>query len=77
MKETLDRDTRLEVLGKTPIGVASTKVHRMVVVNKDDGNCRRVVDLSPLNKFCVQEIQHVKHSFKYVRFPQTLLEKRG
>ena len=33
-KKTLDRDTRLGVLGKTPVGVPSTLVHRVVVVAK-------------------------------------------
>ena len=63
VKETLDRDTRLGVLGKTPVGVPSTWVHRMVVVAKADGSCRRVVDLSPLNKYCVRETHHVKPPF--------------
>ena len=62
-KKTLDRDTRLGVLGKTPVGVPSTWVHRMVVVAKADGSCRRVVDLSPLNKYCVRETHHVKPPF--------------
>ena len=48
VKETLDRDTRLGVLGKTPVGVPSTWVHRMVVVAKADGSYRRVVVLSHL-----------------------------
>ena len=63
VKETLDRDIRLGVLGKTPVGVPSTWVHRMVVVAKADGSCRRVVDLSPLNKYCVRETHHVKQGF--------------
>ena len=50
MKETLDRDTCLGVLGKTQIGVPSTWVNRVVVVAKADGSCRRVVDLSPLKE---------------------------
>ena len=43
IKETLDRDTRLGELGKTPVGVPSTLVRRMVVVAKADGSCRKVV----------------------------------
>ncbi len=50
VKETLGRNTRLVVLGKTPVGVPSTWVQRMVVVAKVDGSCRKVVDLSPLKK---------------------------
>ena len=63
----MDRDIRLGVLGKTPVGVPSTWVHRMVVVAKADGSCRRVVDLSPLNKYCVRETHHVKPPFIQVR----------
>ena len=64
VKETLDRDTRLGVLGKTPIGAPSTWVHRIVnVVAKADGICRKVVDHSPLNKHCVRETHHVKPPF--------------
>ena len=46
LKEILDRDTRLDVLGKTPVDVPSSWVHRMVVVAKADGSCRRVDDPS-------------------------------
>ena len=49
VKETLIRDTRLGVLGKTPICVRCTWVHCMAVVVKTDGSCSRVVDLSILN----------------------------
>ena len=45
VKETLDRDARLGVPGKTPIGVPSAWVHHMVVVVIADGSCRRVVDV--------------------------------
>ena len=47
----------------TPVGVPSTWVHHMVVVAKADGTCRRVVNLSPLNKYCVRETHHVKPPF--------------
>ena len=60
MKETLDGDPQLGVLGKSRSGVPSTWVHRMIVVARADSSCRRVVDLSPLSKFCVREPQHVK-----------------
>ena len=60
-------------VSNTPISVPSTWVHRMVVVVKADGRCRRVVDRSPLNTFCIRETHHVKSlSFKYVKFQQTL-----
>ena len=39
----MDRDIRLGVLGKTPVGIPSTWVHCIVVVAKADGSCRRVV----------------------------------
>lgn len=67
VKEKLDTDVRLGVLGKTPIGVPSTWVHRMIVVAKADGSSRRAVDLSPLNKFCVRETHHVKPPFIQAR----------
>ena len=38
----------------------------MVVVAKADGSWRRVVDLSPLNKYCVYGTHHVKPPFMQV-----------
>ena len=45
------------------MGVQSILVYRMVVVVKAVGSCRRVVDLSPLKKFCVRETSDVKLPF--------------
>ena len=39
----------------------------MVVVVKADGSCRRVVDLSHLNKYGVRETHHVQPPFIKVR----------
>ena len=63
VKETLNRNTRLGVLGKTPVGVPSFWVHRMVVVAKTDSRHRIFLDLSPLNKCCVRETHRIKRPF--------------
>ena len=63
VKETLDKDTLLGVLGKTTVGVLSTWVHRMVMVAKAGGSCRRVVDLSLLHKYCIRETHHIRPPF--------------
>ena len=55
VKEDLDRDVDLGVIEKVPYGEATTVCHRMIVTRKHNGDPRRTVDLSPLNKHCLRE----------------------
>ena len=52
VKEGLDADERLGVIERVPEGVPTTWLHRMVIMPKENGDPRRTVDLSPLNKHC-------------------------
>ena len=56
VKEKLETDVRLGVLERVPEGEPTTWLHRMVIQTKQDGEPRRTIDLSPLNKFCKREI---------------------
>ena len=53
VEDDLKRDESLGVIERVPHGETSTWCHRMVNARKEDGNPRRTVDLSPLNKHCV------------------------
>ena len=55
VKAALDDDERLGVIERVPDGVPTTWLHRMVVVAKHNGEPRRTVDFSPLNKQCKRE----------------------
>ena len=63
----LVRDCNLGVLEKPPIGEPTTWLHRMVLVMKTNGQIRRAVDLSPLNKWCRRETHHVRPPFQQAR----------
>ena len=67
VKRGIDRDLALGVLERVPMGECPTWIHRMVVRAKEDGSCRRTIDLSPLNKFCMRETHHVRPPFQQVR----------
>ena len=49
------RDEALGVVEKVPYGEPVTWCHRMAVTRKHNGDPRRTVDLSPLNKHCNRE----------------------
>ena len=67
IKEGLDNDEKLGVIEKVPDGVPTTWLHRMVVVAKPNGEPRRTVDLSPLNKFCKRETHVTVPPFRQAR----------
>ena len=48
VKKDLDRDMKLGIIEKVPMGVPNTWQSRMVMVAKKSGKPRRTVDLSPL-----------------------------
>ena len=47
VKSDIDRDVKLGIIEKVPMGVPTTWQSRMVVVSKKSGKQRRTVDLSP------------------------------
>ena len=64
VKAGLDDDERLGVVEKVPNGVPTTWLHRMVVVPKPNGEPHRMVNLSPLNKFCKREMHVMVPPFR-------------
>ena len=61
------RDEALGVVEKVPYGEPVTWCHRMVVTRKHNGDPRRTVDLSPLNKHCNREIFASESPFHLAR----------
>ena len=66
-EEQLSNDVALGVLEKVPIGEPSLWCHRMVLAWKANGNPRRTVDLSPLNRHCLRETHHVRPPLQQAR----------
>ena len=62
VKEHLDRDVRLGVLEKVPVGTPDTWCHRMVIVGNANGEPRRV-DFQPLNRHATRETHHTKSPY--------------
>ena len=67
VKEQLDADERLGVIEKVPEGVPTTWLHRLVITSKENGEPRRTVDLSPLNKYCARETHATTPPFHQAR----------
>ena len=65
--DDLLRDETLGVIERVPYGEPVKWCHRMVVTRKHDGNPRRTVDLSPLNKFCKRETFASETPFQLAR----------
>ena len=63
VKDGLDEDSNLEVLEEVPYGVPTKWLHRMVLRRKKNGEIRRTIDLSPLNKYCEREVHPSKTPF--------------
>ena len=59
----LDRDVKLGIIEKVPMGVPTTWQSRMVMVSKKTDKPMRTVDLSPLNKHCQRETHSTKVLF--------------
>ena len=55
VKKDLDRDERLGVIEKVPIGHPSTWISPMVTVAKSNGNPRRTIDFQKLNKAALRQ----------------------
>ncbi len=56
VEAVIDRDVKLGVIEKIPMGMPTMWQSRMVVVSKKTGKPRGMVDLSPLNKHCLSEM---------------------
>ena len=67
VENDLRRDVALGVLERVPHGEPTKWCFRMVVTRKDNGNPRRTVDLSPLNKYCEREAHGSKSPFNLAR----------
>lgn len=64
VKASLDRDVRLGVLERVPVGEPVSWCSRMVIVAKKDGTPRRTVDLQALNKASVRQTHHTVPPFQ-------------
>ena len=67
VKEGLLRDEALGVIERVPYGEPSQWCHRMVITQKENGDPRRTVDLSPLNKYCTRETHASSSPFHLAR----------
>ncbi len=67
VKEHMDRDVRLGVIEKVPIGTPDTWCQRMMIVGKLNGEPRRVIDFQPLNTHATRETRHTKSPYHQAR----------
>lgn len=63
VKAGLNRDVRLGVLEKVPLGTPVTWCHRMVICTKKKGSLRRTIDSQELNKHATRETHHTQSPF--------------
>ena len=63
VKAGLDKDVKMGVLEKVPVGEPTTWCSRMVVVPKKNGKPRRCVDFQQLNKVSLRQTHPVKTPF--------------
>ena len=63
VKRGLDRDVRLGVFEKVPLGTPVTWCHQMVVCTKKNGSLRRTINFQPLNKHATRETHHCPAAF--------------
>ena len=67
MKAGLDRDVRLGVLEKVPLGTPVTWCHRMVICAKKNRSLRRTINFQPLNQHATRETHHCASPFHQAR----------
>ena len=75
VKEHLDRDVRLGVIEKVPIGTPDTWCHRMMIVGKSNSEPRRVIDFQPLNAHATRETHHTRSPYHQARGVPKLMKK--
>ena len=66
VKRGLDRDCELGVLEKVPVNDPVTWCHRMLITPKANGQPRRVVDFTSLNKFAPRQTHHTESPWSLV-----------
>ena len=67
VKAGLDRDVRLGVLEKFPLGTPVTWCHRMVICTKKNESLRRTINFQPLNQHATRETHHCPSLFHQAR----------
>ena len=67
VKAGLDRDVRLGVLEKVPLGTPVTWCHRMVICTKKNGSLRMTINFQPLNHHATRETHHCQSPFHQAR----------
>ena len=67
IEEDLLRDVSLGVIERVPHGEPTSWCFPMLAARKDDGSPRRLVDLSPLNKYCKREVHTSKAPFNLAK----------
>jgi hypothetical protein len=75
VKAGLDRDVRLGVLEKVPLGTPVTWCHRMVICTKKNGSLRRTINFQPLNQHATRETHHCPSPFHQARAVPRLTKK--
>ena len=60
VKRGLDRDCKLGVLEKVPVNDPVKWCHRMIITAKSNGEPRRVVDFTALNKYAPRQTHHTE-----------------
>ena len=75
VKAGLDRDVRLGVLEKVPLGTPVTWCHRMVICTKKDGSLRQTINFQPLNQHSTRETHHCPSPFHQARAIPRLTKK--
>ena len=58
VKQQLDKDVKLGILRKAPLGEPTEWYMKMVTVPKKDGSPRHTADFQPINKFCKREVHY-------------------
>ena len=62
-----DQDVSMGVIEPYPQGKPPKWIHRAHYVRKPDGDIRRVIDLSPLNKHCQREVHGMQSPFELAK----------
>ena len=66
VKSQLDRDEKMGIIRKAPLGEGSEWCMRMVTVPKSNGTPRRTIDFQPINKHCLREAHVTSTPFNAV-----------
>ena len=67
VEKGLRDDEKMGVISKVPHNVPTKWCHRMVVTPKPNGDARRTIDLSPLNKHTLREVHAMRSPFQLAK----------